>query len=151
VGGVGAGRRHRGDLGALLFRGTPLGLRGAGNALSAGWQRITVVILFVSMLLGGLALFYRTAVEHRAGLRRRVWPGAIVALSLWAGVSWIFGRYVEGIAHYAIYYGSLATVAVALLWLYLTSLALVVGAEVNAQLEGARDLPPPPDADAAEG
>ena len=46
------------------------------------------------------------------------------------------------IGHYAVYYGSLATVAVILLWLYLTSLALVVGAEVNAQLEGVREPPP---------
>jgi membrane protein len=38
-------------------------------------------------------------------------------------------------ADYALYYGSLAAVAVMLLWLYLTSLALVAGAEVNAQFE----------------
>jgi membrane protein len=38
---------------------------------------------------------------------------------------------------YALYYGSLAAVAVMLIWLYLTSLSLVVGAEVNAMLERA--------------
>jgi membrane protein len=68
-----------------------------------------------------------------------VWTGTLVALLLWALVSWAFGTYVRTIAHYAVFYGSLATVAVILLWLYLTSLALVVGAEVNAVLEGMRD------------
>ena len=66
----------------------------------------------------GLAIFYRTAVVHPPGVRRRVWPGTIVALLFWALVSWAFGHYVRTIAHYAVYYGSLATVAVILLWLY---------------------------------
>jgi membrane protein len=77
-------------------------------------------------------------------VQRKVWTGTFVALSLWALVSWAFGTYVRTIAHYAVFYGSLATVAVILLWLYLTSLALVVGAEVNAILEGMRDEPKAP-------
>ncbi len=85
-----------------------------------------------------LAIFYRTAVRHPPGVHRKVWTGTFVALLLWALVSWAFGTYVSTIAHYAVFYGSLATVAVILLWLYLTSLALVVGAEVNANLEGMR-------------
>ena len=54
-------------------------------------------------------------------------------------VSWAFEAYALSIADYALYYGSLAAVAVLLVWLYLTSLALVLGAEMNAQLEGVRD------------
>ncbi len=54
-------------------------------------------------------------------------------------VSWAFGNYAVSIGDYALYYGSLAAVAVLLVWLYLTSLTLVIGAEVNAQLEGLRD------------
>jgi membrane protein len=46
---------------------------------------------------------------------------------------------VSSLGNYALYYGSLAAVAVLLIWLYLSSLALVFGAEVNAQLEGVRD------------
>ena len=75
---------------------------------------------------------------HPRGVRRRVWAGTIVALVLWGLVSWAFGTYVKAIADYAVYYGSLATVAVILLWLYLSSLSLLVGAEVNAHLEGMR-------------
>jgi membrane protein len=93
------------------------------------------------LLLGGttfLAGFYRFAVEHPARVRRRVWPGAVTAVVLWLVVSWAFGLYAVSVSTYAVYYGSLAAVAVLLVWLYLTSLSLVVGAEVNAQLEGVR-------------
>jgi membrane protein len=99
-------------------------------------------VLAASLLLGaGLLLlggFYRFAVEHPPGVRRRVWPGAAAAIAWWLVVSWAFGAYVVSIADYALYYGSLAAVAVLLVWLYLTSLALVLGAEVNAELEGVR-------------
>jgi membrane protein len=86
-----------------------------------------------------LAGFYRFAVEHPPGMKRRVWPGAITAILSWLLVSWAFGNYAASIGDYALYYGSLAAVAVLLVWLYLSSLTLVIGAEVNAQLEGLRD------------
>ena len=46
------------------------------------------------------------------------------------------------LARYALYYGSLAAVAVLLLWLWLLCAALLVGAELNAQLEGNGDIEP---------
>jgi membrane protein len=119
----------------------PALLRNASEFLSEGWRRFGVIVIFIAMLSAGLALFYRTAVRHPSGVRRRVWIGTAVALVIWALVSWAFGRYVGTIADYAIFYGSLATMAVILLWLYLTSLALLVGAEVNAVLEGMREPP----------
>jgi membrane protein len=119
-------------------------LRQTSDFLTRGWQRFGVLSVFVAMTSVGLAIFYRTAVQHPPGVQRKVWTGTAVALVLWALVSWAFGTYVSTIAHYAVFYGSLATVAVILLWLYLTSLALVVGAEVNAVLEGMRE-PLPPD------
>jgi len=106
--------------------------------VASGWQRVGVLSLFVGMMTVGLATFYRTSIVHPPGVRRRVWWGTFVALLLWALVSWAFAEYVKTIADYAVYYGSLATVAIILLWLYLTSLALLVGAEVNVQLEGLR-------------
>jgi membrane protein len=123
----------------LSARRLPVLLHRISKFLADGWQRAGVLLVFLGMTSVGLAIFYRTAVVHPPGIRRRVWTGTFVALVLWAVVSWGFGTYVMTIAHYAVYYGSLATVAVILLWLYLTSLALVVGAEVNAHLEGMRD------------
>jgi membrane protein len=102
----------------------------------AGWERLVAggVVLLVGLV--GLAGFYRVAVEHPAGIRRRAWPGALAAMSAWFVVSWVFGSYIGSIGAYAVYYGSLAAVAVLLVWLYLTGLALLFGAEVNAMLEG---------------
>jgi membrane protein len=109
-----------------------------GKVLHAGrTQALAAGLLLVAGLLL-LAGFYRFAVDHPPGVRRRVWPGAAVAIGSWLAVSWAFGAYVVSIADYTFYYGGLAAVAVLLVWLYLTSLALVLGAEVNAQLEGAK-------------
>jgi membrane protein len=99
-------------------------------------SRIASLVFFVALLGVGLGLFYRTAVARAPGVRRHVWKGTVVALLLWGLVSWAFSAYVTKIARYAVFYGSLATVAVTLLWLYLTSLSLLIGAEVNAILEG---------------
>jgi len=123
----------------LSGRHFPALLKRISDFLAQGWQRFGVLLVFIGMVSVGLAIFYRTAVVHPPGIRRRVWTGTFVALILWGLVSWAFGTYVKTIAHYAVFYGSLATVAVILLWLYLTSLALLVGAEVNAHLEGMRD------------
>jgi membrane protein len=110
------------------------------DGLAQGWQRIGVVVVFGTVVTLGVAGFYRIAVVHPRAVRRHVWAGTIVAITLWAVVTWAFGAYVRTVGHYAVYYGSLATVAVTLLWFYLSSLAFVVGAEVNAQLEGVRDI-----------
>jgi membrane protein len=105
------------------------------KALHARGEQVLAAALLLAAGMALLAAFYRFAVEHPAGVRRRVWPGTVVAVASWLVVSWVFGEYVASMADYALYYGGLAAVAVLLVWLYLTSLTLVIGAEVNAQLE----------------
>jgi membrane protein len=92
-----------------------------------------VVTLGLGVLL--LAGFFRVSVGPAPKGGRQVWPGTAFAVVSWILVSWGFGRYVGSLGNYALYYGSLATVAVTLMWLYLTSLSLVVGAYVNGALE----------------
>jgi membrane protein len=108
------------------------------QALSTPLEQLIASTLSLLVGTGFLAGFYRFAVVHPAHVRRRVWPGAVTAVVLWLVVSWMFGLYAVSVSTYAVYYGSLAAVAVMLVWLYITSLSLVVGAEVNAQLEGVR-------------
>jgi membrane protein len=115
-------------------------LRHMRSYLAEGWHKFGVVVVLSIMLSLGLALFYRTSVRHPPSVKRHVWTGTFVALGLWLFVSWGFATYVRTIAHYAVFYGSLATVAVILLWLYLTSLALLAGAEVNVVLENSRGI-----------
>ena len=108
------------------------------RALATPDEKMIAAVLLLVTGFALLAGFYRFAVEHPPGVRRRVLPGAFTAVGSWLVVSWAFGEYAGSIADYALYYGGLAAVAILLLWLYLTSLSLVIGAEVNAQFEGLR-------------
>jgi membrane protein len=102
-------------------------------------ERALALGLSVLFATAVLATFYRFSVSHSKRVERRVFPGAVVAVVLWLVISWAFGLYVSTLAEYAVFYGSLAAVAVLLVWLWLTSLAILVGAELNSQLEGLRD------------
>lgn len=90
-----------------------------------------------------LAVFFRVAVV-RPGVQRRVWPGAITAVSIGGVASWGFTAYVKELSRFTLFYGSLATVAVLLLWLWLCCAALLLGGEVNAHLEGVPPSKQPP-------
>lgn len=107
-------------------------VRGRGeHALS-----LVLTVLFATAVL---ATFYRFSVSHSRRVKRRVLPGAVLAVTVWMVISWAFGLYVSTLAEYAVFYGALAAVAVLLVWLWLTSVAILVGAELNSQLEGLRD------------
>jgi membrane protein len=102
-------------------------------------ERLLALTLSLAFAVGGLCGFYRLAVSHAGRVRRRVLPGAALAVGLWIVVSWGFSVYLRTLASYTVYYGSLAAVAVLLVWLWLVCLAILAGAELNAQLEGLRD------------
>lgn len=120
-------------------RRTLLTKRRAWHILRKGGQRALVLGISLALAIAALAAFYRFSVSHPSRVKRRVLPGAVLAVSLWIVISWGFGLYARTLATYAVYYGSLTAVAVTLIWLWLTSLAILVGAELNAQLEGLRD------------
>jgi len=63
-------------------------------------------------------------------------PGAVSAVSLWITVSAAFSYYVENMGKYSVLFGSVGAVMVLLLWLYITASVLLLGAEINAVLEG---------------
>ncbi|MBV9950275.1 MAG: YihY/virulence factor BrkB family protein [Myxococcales bacterium] len=128
-------RRAAGHVAAGVHRRDHAGF--ASRLHTPDLQAVTAGLMLVAgtSLLAG---FYRFAVEGPRRARRPIWPGAIAAVVSWLAVSWAFSAYAVSIGDYAVYYGSLAAVAVLLVWLYLTSLSLVLGAEVNAQLEGGR-------------
>lgn len=101
--------------------------------------RVIAFALPALVSIAGLTTFFRLAVRRPRTTRRRLFPGAIVTVALWTVLSLVFSLYVTRLARYVTLYGGLATVAILLFWLWLLSLALLVGGEVNAQLEGIRD------------
>lgn len=109
------------------------------RVFSGAGERAVALLGSLGGAVVGLAAFYRLSVRHLRRVRRRVFPGALLAVACWLAISWGFGLYVTTLTDYAVFYGSLAAVAVLLVWLWLSSLAILVGAELNAQLEGLRD------------
>jgi membrane protein len=71
----------------------------------------------------------------------RVWPGAFVATVLWMLSTFGFAWYVSHLANYNIFYGSIGTVVVLLIWLYLIACIALIGCEYNAERERVDSLP----------
>lgn len=86
-------------------------------------------------LLGFLALFllYALAQDTRQPLKN-IWPGALFALAAWMALSWLYACYADRFAHYSLLYGSIGAVIVVLVWLNLSAMTLILGAEVNGVL-----------------
>lgn len=104
--------------------------------LSDGVVRLWTSFRFV--LLGALlfvmiALLYALA-QDTPREKRGIWPGVLSALIAWLALSMLFSLYVERAARYSVIYGSIGTIIVLLLWLYLTATMLIMGAEFNSVL-----------------
>ncbi|MEN0061525.1 MAG: YihY/virulence factor BrkB family protein [Myxococcota bacterium] len=82
-----------------------------------------------------LLVFYRFGPSRPRTRTAWVMPGAFLATGLWVAVSIGFSNYVSTFDTYTEMYGSLAGVVVLLVWLWLTALMILVGAELNAELE----------------
>jgi membrane protein len=83
----------------------------------------------------GLAVLYRYGPDRDEAQWRWVSPGAVVAAVMWVLGSVIFSIYTANFARYNETYGSLGAVVVLLLWLFLTALAVIIGAEINCEIE----------------
>ena len=90
----------------------------------------------VFLMLFALAVIYYVCpnVEHDW---RWVTPGSVCAVSLWLAVSLGFKAYVENFGNYNAAYGSIAGVIVLMLWLYLIGVVMLLGGEINAEIEDA--------------
>jgi membrane protein len=92
----------------------------------------------ISLMLFALAVIYYICpdVDHDW---RWVTPGSVCAVSLWLIVSLGFKLYVENFGNYNAAYGSIAGVIVLMLWLYLTGVVMLLGGEINAEIEHAAE------------
>jgi membrane protein len=71
----------------------------------------------------------------------RVWPGALLSTVLWLLATAGFAWYVAHLANYNIFYGSIGTVIVLLIWLYLIACIALLGCEFNAERERIDSVP----------
>ncbi|MCB1334786.1 MAG: YihY/virulence factor BrkB family protein [Roseivivax sp.] len=108
-----------------------LGLsRGAEMALTYG--RWPVLAL---LSLGGLSVLYRFGPSRRDPQWQWVSLGAALATALWTVATFGFSVYVNSFAHYNETYGALGGVIVLLTWLWLSAFIVLLGAELNAEME----------------
>lgn len=98
------------------------------------WPLMVVVVCIILT-----ALFYASPNVRQP---RWVWlsPGTVLALLSWAALSGAFAFYVANFGSYNATFGSLGAVVVFLIWLWLSNCAILLGAELNAELERGREL-----------
>ena len=128
---------------ALVVSG-PLA-RSIGSALGLGDTAVTVwnivkwpIILAVVVLV--VAILYYATPNIKQPTFRWISIGAVGAIVVWILASLGFAFYIANFAHYNKTYGSLAGVIVFLLWLWITNLALLFGAELDSEIERGRQL-----------
>ncbi|MDQ6642727.1 MAG: YihY/virulence factor BrkB family protein, partial [Actinomycetota bacterium] len=116
-----------------------------GNVIGAGstavaiwgiakWPVLAIVVIIV------VALLYYATPNVKQPRFRWISVGAFVAIVVWLVASVGFAFYVANLSSYNKTYGSVAGGVIALLWLWLTNLALLFGAELDSELERSREL-----------
>jgi membrane protein len=120
---------------------------GIGTAAVTAWDiaKWPVLLLIVSFMF---ALLYWASPNARQGFRW-ITPGGVLAVVVWVVASVAFALYVANFGSFNKTYGSLAGVIVFLVWLWLSNTAILLGAELNAELERSRAIATghPPDAE----
>jgi membrane protein len=128
---------------ALVLSGPIVGALGGALGISdpvltawryAKWPAMLVLVLVI------FGVLYYTAPNARVTGVRWVTAGALVALVTWIVASIAFAFYVAHFSSYNKTYGTLGGVVVFLLWLWLTNMAILLGAEFNAEVERAKQL-----------
>jgi membrane protein len=104
---------------------------GGPIGMAIGWLRLPVAGV-VMMLMWALLYYVLPDVEQRF---RFITPGSAFGVVLWVVASWGFSKYVTSFGSYDKTYGALGGVIVLLFWMWLSSLVLLVGAEMNALIE----------------
>ena len=117
--------------GSRLVESVAEAIFGKGAPNVAG--RLLYLIGTMSLLVFTVAVYHFGPNAARRRLLAAV-PGALVGVGLWVGVTRLFAIYIENFDSYKTVYGALATPAVYLVFLFLTCVSLLIGAEVNEQI-----------------
>lgn len=118
---------------------------GFSDAFVTTWKILQWPIALAFMLLA-FALIYFFAPDIRDQDWKWITPGSVIGVVLWLLVSFAFKGYLHFFNSYSKTYGSLGAVIVLMLWLYLTGAAVLVGGEINAEIENAAAERGAPDA-----
>ncbi len=116
-----------------------------GNAVGLGDTALTIfniakwpVLLVIVAVM--LAILYYSAPNAKLPGFQWISPGSVVAVVIWILASAAFAFYVANFGSYGKTYGTLGGAVTFLVWMWITNLALLFGAELNAELERSREL-----------
>ena len=127
--------------------GDLFGVIGLGDTAATVWTYARWLVALAAAILI-YAIVYAFAPDISPRRFRWISPGAVLGVVLWLIASGAFFFYVSNFSSYGATYGAFASAVVLLLWLYITNLCLLLGGELNAELErserAARGAPPPP-------
>lgn len=121
----------------LMFAGGDVVGEVLGSAAASVWRIARWPGAFASALLVFGFMYYVTPDVRHRGFRWMA-PGALVGVALWVGASAAFSTYLANFESFNVTYGSFAAAIILLVWLWLTNVALMLGAEVNAAIEQAK-------------
>jgi membrane protein len=129
-------------LGAMVLLAVALALIVGFPAVPDSWPTvlqwtaaIVRFVLLAVLLMAGLAALYRYAPDRDKPKWSWSSPGSVVATLLWVLASVGFSIYVNAFGNYNKTYGALAGIIILMFWLYLTAFVVLVGAELNAEME----------------
>jgi membrane protein len=112
---------------------------GVGDTAVTAWNIAKWPVLLIIVIITFCVLYYASP-NARLPKVTSVLPGAVIALVVWLVASLAFAFYVANFGSYNKTYGALAGVIVFLVWLWITNLAILFGAEFNAERERSRQL-----------
>lgn len=131
--------------GLLILMASGSVARSLGNRMHVGHSAVQVwdiakwPVLLV-LVVAIIALLYHLTPNIRQGHPRFLSVGALVAILVWLIASAGLGLYIVNVHSYDRTYGSLAGIILTLIWLWITNVALIFGAELDSELERARQL-----------
>ena len=121
----------------LVFAGGGVAHDVLGPAAASVWRIARWPGAFASALLVFSFIYYVTPNVQRRAFRW-ITSGALVGVAMWLAASAAFSGYLANFKSFNVTYGSFAAAIILLVWLWLTNVALLFGAEVNAEIERAK-------------
>ncbi|MBQ6886660.1 MAG: YihY/virulence factor BrkB family protein [Lachnospiraceae bacterium] len=122
---------------SFIFEFFPKNAPKISGYLLSIWQYVRFIPAGILMFVA-LGTLYAMSMDEKQPFKTLL-PGITASLFAWMIVSIGFSFYVENFASYSIIYGTLGTVIILMVWLYMTSLILILGAELNAALKTIRE------------
>src|SRR5215213_9408473 len=118
---------------------------GLGSAFATAWKVLQWPLVLIFVLLAFALIYYFGPDSHRQDWKW-ITPGAVVGVLLWLLISFAFKAYLSFFNSYSATYGSLGAVIILMLWFYFTGTAILVGGEINSEIENEMARQGAPDA-----